>query len=658
MSDLRPQKDQAIGALKVDQTGSKIPALTSASSRFCTKREQLTDAQEAPVCSGMTSQSSSHSSGDSSASGSCLHCAAPLARNNSLLKAAVSFTGQGLPEMLGAQDKARSIPGSKAATWQTLQTWHDNKGLESMVKLELVNERSSGVVLQVAFEKPHLPRTVRFAHAPSATATPTQLGVDKALQPSSKHLFRLGKDTPVQRFLTVTFLGHAIEPGSGAHVVKRLLVYKESEGAGGAGVNRAAMDAPATDALAMDAPGETGSQDVGFGLQEPSFSCGPAPRCPSLGHTQPTTDALDPHKGRSPQGSIPAPPPHLQQPALETARDKEEFSIKDTVRALSASPHASISFAPSEHPPPGHPPHQHVEQGRAALGAVDTLNSGPWSGSNSPTSPSQCHPQQQEQQLKQVPSFPGFGVSCLQDSISLPPPPPPPQHLQQQQQYLHHHQHHHQQHLQQQARASKAVPASFAGFPDAASMLDSISLPPPPPTKPALPPSQQQPQQQQQQEQQQQQQQQEQQEEQQQQQQQQQQQEQQGRQQQQEQQQQQQQGQQQQQQGQQQQQQQRAQHLHWHQAPLHHHELPQPRHSMAAPELSLQNPNLDARSEHQPQSLKQRSRTTNLRIRASITDDAMPSLASPCCLHSCRAGAGGDTLPVMGSPCVLPTPHG
>eukprot|EP00983_Pelagomonas_calceolata_P017601 552333-Pelagomonas_calceolata.AAC.1 len=67
---------------------------------------------------------------------------------------------------------------------------------------------------------------------------------------------------------------------------------------------------------------------------------------------------------------------------------------------------------------------------------------------------------------------------------------------------------------------------------------------------------------------------------------------------------------------------------------------------------------LRPRSEHQPQPLKQRSRATNLRIRASIIDDAMPSLGSPCCLHSCRTGGGGDTLPVMGSPCVLPTPHG
>eukprot|EP00967_Tisochrysis_lutea_P049563 scaffold60731_cov17-Tisochrysis_lutea.AAC.3 len=110
---------QAFEALEADQAGSKTSALTSISGQHHAK-EQPTKAEEAPSCSGLTtSQTSSHSSGSTN---SCSAITGPPVRNTSLLKAAVSFTGEGLPEVLGAQDRAKPSPGSKAATWQTKQT--------------------------------------------------------------------------------------------------------------------------------------------------------------------------------------------------------------------------------------------------------------------------------------------------------------------------------------------------------------------------------------------------------------------------------------------------------------------------------------------------------------------------------------------------------
>jgi hypothetical protein len=71
------------------------------------------------------------------------------------------------------------------------------------------------VAVQVMFEKPCLPKAVRFEHAPSATSQFAQIGPDQVLTFNSKHIFRLGQATVVQRFLKITFLGHGSDTSTG-----------------------------------------------------------------------------------------------------------------------------------------------------------------------------------------------------------------------------------------------------------------------------------------------------------------------------------------------------------------------------------------------------------------------------------------------------------
>ncbi|KAL6762892.1 hypothetical protein V8C86DRAFT_2508725, partial [Haematococcus lacustris] len=143
----------------------------------------------------------------------------------SLVKAVVSSSGQGIQDALGLQKAIRgSLP---LGAWRTRS---HKKHMESFVVLQLRRRESSNIVVQVVFEKPCLPRAVRFSHAASITGTFVQVGPDHVLTANSKHIFRLGKATVLQRFFRVSFLGHAAEPGGGVHAVKQLVVMCEDDG--------------------------------------------------------------------------------------------------------------------------------------------------------------------------------------------------------------------------------------------------------------------------------------------------------------------------------------------------------------------------------------------------------------------------------------------
>jgi hypothetical protein len=65
--------------------------------------------------------------------------------------------------------------------------------------------------VQVVFEKQCTPKMVRFEHATAATGPWVALGDNQMLSNNSKHMFRLGRAKTVQKFLKITFIGHAQE---------------------------------------------------------------------------------------------------------------------------------------------------------------------------------------------------------------------------------------------------------------------------------------------------------------------------------------------------------------------------------------------------------------------------------------------------------------
>ena len=65
-------------------------------------------------------------------------------------------------------------------------------------------------------DKTSLPRIVRLYHAPSSTSEFVQLVPETLLTINSKHLFTIGADVTVQRFLKIVFQGHMLAQNSAA----------------------------------------------------------------------------------------------------------------------------------------------------------------------------------------------------------------------------------------------------------------------------------------------------------------------------------------------------------------------------------------------------------------------------------------------------------
>ena len=125
-----------------------------------------------------------------------------------ILQGVVTSTGQGCKEVVKIS--------SHASKNTTQQIWKSRPFKSNVTKssctLKLSAKESSDVTIRLTFADGNgVPSSLLFEHAPKATAAFKALGkvsLQKKSMRQLKHVFRLGKEVPVDRFLRITCSGH------------------------------------------------------------------------------------------------------------------------------------------------------------------------------------------------------------------------------------------------------------------------------------------------------------------------------------------------------------------------------------------------------------------------------------------------------------------
>lgn len=152
-----------------------------------------------------------------------------------LVRGVVTSTGQGCKEVIDVS--ATNKKNTTSHVWKTRP--FKSSTVTSSCTLKLVGKESNNVTIRVTFANGEsVPSNILFEHAAKAVADFKPLG-KVALQKKSvkqlKHVFRLGQDVNVERFLRITFTGSILKSGASSnkrnyHAVSYLNVTGEPKG--------------------------------------------------------------------------------------------------------------------------------------------------------------------------------------------------------------------------------------------------------------------------------------------------------------------------------------------------------------------------------------------------------------------------------------------
>eukprot|EP00889_Picochlorum_renovo_P002859 jgi/Picre1/29889/NNA_005270.t1 len=126
----------------------------------------------------------------------------------SIVQGLVTASGQGAKELIKESEKNRK--NLSGCVWKTRP--FKSSSVKSSCTLKLHWKRSNNVTIRITFaEGDCVPAGLLFEHAPKATAAFKALGkvsLQKKSLKQLKHVFHLGQDVLVDRFLRISCMGH------------------------------------------------------------------------------------------------------------------------------------------------------------------------------------------------------------------------------------------------------------------------------------------------------------------------------------------------------------------------------------------------------------------------------------------------------------------
>lgn len=144
---------------------------------------------------------------------------------DTIVQGLVTATGQGCKEVL--EGSVVATKGSKSGhIWKS--RWSKGGPVKSSCTLKLEYRKSSNVTIKITFaDGESVPGMLLFEHAPKATAAFKPLGkvsLQKKSLKQLKHVFHLGKDVLVDRYLRVGCIGQIGEAKNHFHAVSYLFI--------------------------------------------------------------------------------------------------------------------------------------------------------------------------------------------------------------------------------------------------------------------------------------------------------------------------------------------------------------------------------------------------------------------------------------------------
>ncbi|KAI8102903.1 hypothetical protein M9434_005695 [Picochlorum sp. BPE23] len=146
----------------------------------------------------------------------------------SIVQGLVTASGQGAKELIKESEKNRK--NLSGCVWKTRP--FKSSSVKSSCTLKLHWKRSNNVTIRITFaEGDCVPAGLLFEHAPKATAAFKALGkvsLQKKSLKQLKHVFHLGQDVLVDRFLRISCMGHISDVKTQKyHAVSYLLISGE-----------------------------------------------------------------------------------------------------------------------------------------------------------------------------------------------------------------------------------------------------------------------------------------------------------------------------------------------------------------------------------------------------------------------------------------------
>lgn len=146
----------------------------------------------------------------------------------SIVQGLVTASGQGAKELIKESEKSRK--NLSGCVWKTRA--FKSSSVKSSCTLKLHWNRSNNVTIRITFaEGDCVPAGLLFEHAPKATAAFKALGkvsLQKKSLKQLKHVFHLGQDVLVDRFLRISCMGHISDvKAQKYHAVSYLLISGE-----------------------------------------------------------------------------------------------------------------------------------------------------------------------------------------------------------------------------------------------------------------------------------------------------------------------------------------------------------------------------------------------------------------------------------------------